>query len=205
MEIVRGHTSGGSLRWISEADQGIYDAMNKGVALATGELIGFLNSDDRYTDEHVLSDIVTAYRSTGCDFVYGDLHMVNRQGRLVRHWRSGAIPPTGLSGSQIPHPTLFVRRQLLNQLDPPFDPRYRISADLKQQLILINRMRARGTYIPRPLTQMRTGGTSTRNLSGYLIGWRESARAYNEVFGGGGGWYTLKKVISKTRGIRWMG
>ena len=102
--------------------------MNKGVALATGELIGFLNWDNRYTDEHVLSDIVTAYRSTGCDFVYGEVHMVNRQGGLVRHWQSGAIPPTGLSGSQIPHPTLFVRRQLLNQLDPPFDPRYRISA-----------------------------------------------------------------------------
>lgn len=205
MSIVRNRQAADArVRWISEADRGIYDAMNKGAALATGEFVGFLNSDDRYADERVLADVVATSRLTGCDFVYGDLHMVNGQGRVVRHWKSGAIPPTGLSGTQIPHPTLFIRRRLLTQLAPSFDPSYRISADLKQQLIIINKLGAKGAYIRRPLACMRLGGASTRGLAGYLLGWRESARAYNEVFGGGGSWYTLKKVISKTKGIRRM-
>jgi len=192
------------VRWISEADKGIYDAMNKGVALATGELVGFLNSDDRYADARVLADVVAAYESSHCDFVYGNLQMVNAQGRVVRNWKTGSIPPGGLTGTQIPHPALFVSRQLLGKIQPPFDPSYQISADLKQQLIFVNKMRARGTYLPRPLALMRLGGASTRGLSGYLLGWRESARAYNEVFGKGGYWYTLRKVISKAKGIRRM-
>jgi glycosyltransferase involved in cell wall biosynthesis len=190
------------VRSVSEADNGIYDAMNKGVALATGELIGFLNSDDRYADAHVLAEVVAAYESSHCDFVYGNLQMVNAQGRVVRNWKTGSIPPQGLTGTQIPHPALFVSRQLLGKIQPPFDPSYRISADLKQQLIFINKMRARGTYLPRPLALMRLGGASTQGLSGYLLGWRESARAYNEVFGKGGCWYTLRKVVSKAKGIR---
>jgi glycosyltransferase len=204
MEIVRRYDRS-IARSISEADVGIYDAMNKGIRLATGDLVGFLNSDDRYLDANVLADVVAAYESSRCDFIYGDLHMVNDQGRLVRHWKTGGIPSTGLTGMQIPHPVLFVRRELLLEIKPPFDPSYRISADLKQQLILVNRMRAKGTYIRRPLAVMRIGGASTRGLSGYLAGWRESARAYNDVFGSGGGWYTVKKVFSKIKGVRHWG
>ena len=201
MAIVRQYESI-ALRWISEADQGIYDAMNKGAAIARGDMIGFLNSDDRYADAQVLADVEAAYTNHGCDYVYGDLRMVDAQGRLVRHWQTGIIPPAGLTGTQIPHPALFVSRRLLSEIKPPFDPSYRISADLKQQLIFVNKMRARGFYIRRPLTVMTMGGASTRHLSGYLVGWRESARAYNDVFGSGGGWYTVKKVLSKAKGVR---
>jgi glycosyltransferase involved in cell wall biosynthesis len=201
MSIVREQESG-NVRWISEADKGIYDAMNKGVALAQGDLVGFLNSDDRYCDANVLADVLAAYNSSKCDFVYGDLLMIDDQDRLVRNWETGAVPSDGLTGTQIPHPALFVTRQALRKIDPPFDPSYRISADLKQQLILVNKMRAKGFYIRRPLALMRIGGTSTRSLFSYIVGWRESARAYNDVFGGGGGWYTVKKVLSKAKGIR---
>jgi glycosyltransferase len=201
MAIVRQHGSQIS-RSISEPDRGIYDAMNKGLAMATGELVGFLNSDDRYADANVLSDVTAAYDSNECDFVYGDLHMIDRHGRLVRDWKTGNIPPAGLTGTQIPHPVLFVRRQLLNCIRPAFDPSYRISADLKQQLILINKMRAKGVYIGRPLVLMSIGGASTGDISGYLSGWRETARAYNEIFGRGGWWYTAKKVSSKVKSLR---
>src|SRR5580698_7185701 len=153
MAIVRQHEST-ALRWISEADRGIYDAMNKGAAVARGDMIGFLNSDDRYADPQVLADVEAAYTNHGCDYVYGDLQMVDAQGRLARHWQTGIIPPAGLTGTQIPHPALFVSRRLLSEIKPPFDPSYRISADLKQQLIFVNKMRARGFYIRRPLTVM---------------------------------------------------
>jgi glycosyltransferase len=201
MQIVR--AQGGRVRALSEADRGIYDAMNKGVRFASGELIGFLNSDDCYSDSQVLADVATAYTTAGADFVYGDLDMIGKDGRLVRRWRTGAIPAGGLRGRQIPHPVLWVRRELLQRLAPPFDPSYRISADLKQQLLLINKMGARGSYVRRPLARMGIGGASTSALSSYLTGWRESARAYNEVFGAGGWWFTARKVSSKLPGLRW--
>jgi glycosyltransferase involved in cell wall biosynthesis len=189
-------------RSISEPDRGIYDAMNKGLDLATGDLIAFLNSDDRYADANVLAEVVAAFDSGRCDFVYGDLQMINNDGQVVRHWKTGDIPATGLAGTQIPHPVLFIRRQLLSQLKPAFDPSYRISADLKQQLILINKMRAKGVYVRRPLALMSMGGASTAHLSGYMAGWRETVRAYNEIFGGGGWWFTAKKVTSKVSSLR---
>lgn len=187
---------------ISEPDNGIYDAMNKGLALATGDLVGFLNSDDFYADEEVLSDIAKYFMNNKVDYVYGDIQMLNSAGEVVRDWKTGDIPTKGLLSTQIPHPAFFVRRSLLNCIYPPFDPSYLISADLKQQLILINKLGARGVYIKRPLTFMSIGGVSTMSLRSYILGWRESARAYNEVFGSGGCWYTIKKVASKIKGVR---
>src|SRR5262249_10159775 len=97
-------------RAVSEPDKGIYDAMNKGLAMASGDLVAFLNSDDRYADPQVLSDVAKAYEAGACDYVYGDLQMVNRSGQVVRDWKTGEVPAGGLRGTQIPHPVLFVRR-----------------------------------------------------------------------------------------------
>jgi glycosyltransferase involved in cell wall biosynthesis len=201
LEIVRLHGAHVA-QIVSEPDDGIYDAMNKGLARATGDLVGFLNSDDVYADEVVIRDVAQCFTVGEVDFVYGDIQMLNDAGEVVRHWQTGDVPAKGLWNTQIPHPALFVRRSLLNSLSPAFDPSYRISADLKQQLILINKHGARGSYIKRPLTLMSIGGASTAGLRSYVAGWKESARAYNEVFGGAGWWYTIKKVASKVRGIR---
>jgi len=187
---------------VSERDAGIYDAMNKGLRLATGELVGFLNSDDCYADSSVLSDVAAACRTAAADFVYGDVRMVNAAGQTVRDWKTGEVAQSGLNGSQIPHPSLFVRKRVLDAISPPFDPKYRIASDLKQQLIFINKHGARGAYVARALVIMRMGGTSTSSLSSYMTGWRECALAYNEVFGSGGVWFTAKKVLSKVRGLR---
>ncbi len=201
LEIVRCRGTHVS-RVLSEPDNGIYDAMNKGLALATGDVVGFLNSDDAYADSTVISDVARSFSNSNVDYVYGDIQMLNEAGEVVRHWQTGAISVDGLRSTQIPHPALFVRRSLLDSLSPAFDPSYRISADLKQQLILINKLGARGVYIKRPLTLMSIGGASTGGLRSYAAGWQESIRAYNDVFGGGGWWYTFKKVASKVRGIR---
>jgi len=187
---------------ISEPDSGLYDAMNKGLKHATGEMVGFLNSDDIYVDDEVLADVARLLDQSGADFVYGDLVMVDRDGVVRRHWISGDLPPYGLGRNQLPHPALFIRRDVLKKINPPFDPTYAIAADLKQQLILTSQMRARGAYLRRPLVRMTLGGESTRNLKSYLRGWRESTRAYNEVFGHGGIWFTIRKVLAKLSGVR---
>jgi glycosyltransferase len=189
-------------RVISEPDEGIYDAMNKGLSFASGDLVAFLNSDDVYSDSEVLADVACAFDSNSVDFVYGDLLMLNEKGDVVRDWKSGEIPPAGLTGTQIPHPVLFVKRSLLNQIEPSLDSSYRIAADLKQQLIIINKLKANGFYIRRSLVKMAIGGTSTNGLRSYLEGWKESGRAYNEVFGQGGVMFTVKKVLSKFKGLQ---
>ncbi len=189
-------------RLVSETDDGIYDAMNKGLALATGDLIAFLNSDDHYSDQNVLSDVATACESAISDFAYGDIRMVNSSGRTIRAWKTGVIPSNTLKVPQIPHPAFFVRKKVLDKIIPAFDSSYKIAADLKQQLIIIKKLGANGIYVSRTLVIMRLGGASTGNLASYLAGWNESVRAYNEVFGSGGGWFALRKVLSKIKGLR---
>jgi glycosyltransferase involved in cell wall biosynthesis len=186
---------------VSEPDRGIYDAMNKGLAMSTGGFVGFLNSDDVYADVHVLAEVALAFAG-GADYVYGDIEMVDDHGRVVRHWHAGRLPGGRLRHRQLPHPAFFVRRDWLMRLEPAFDVSLRIAADLKQQLILIDKLGAQGTYLERPLARMRVGGASTANLGSLMEGWRESRLAYDQVFGGGGRWYTLAKVAAKLGGIR---
>jgi glycosyltransferase involved in cell wall biosynthesis len=189
-------------RIVSEPDNGIYDAMNKGVRLATGEIVAFLNSDDAYADANVIGDVVAAFDDRSIGLVYGDIDMVDQQGRLVRRWVTGAIDARARVVKQIPHPAMFVRRSALEALPIPFDPAYRIAADLKQQLMLLNIQRVGARYLDRPLAAMLIGGRSTAGLGSYVDGWRESARAYDEVFGRLGWWYTIRKVASKITGVR---
>ena len=190
------------VRIVSTPDKGIYDAMNQGFFASTGDIVAFLNSDDYYADDHVLADILTTFRNNNCDFVYGNITMASLTGEVVRFWRVGEISEAGLIGQQIPHPGLFIKRDVVSRLEMPFDPSYKISADLKQQLIFINKNKCKGKYINRQLVIMETGGESTNSFKSYLLGWKESIRAYNEVFGSGGLWFVIKKVLSKFQGIQ---
>jgi glycosyltransferase involved in cell wall biosynthesis len=187
---------------ISKPDVGIYDAMNQGFFASSGEVVGFLNSDDYYVDANVLSDVLLVFKNTNCDFVYGDIVMASSTGEVVRVWQAGEIGQMGLVGRQIPHPAIFIKREVLMRLDLPFDPMYKISADLKQQLIVINQFKCKGEYLNRPLVIMETGGESTNSFASYYLGWKESVRAYNEVFGSGGLWFVIQKVLSKFKGLR---
>ena len=200
LELVRMHAKRVG-PCVSEPDRGTYDAMNKGLALSSGDFVGFLNSDDVYQDARVLEDVAQAFEQ-GAHFVYGDIDMVDDQGQLVRHWRAGPLPGGRLGRRQLPHPAFFVRRDWLLRLRPAFDDSLRIASDLKQQLILIDQLGARGLYIERPLARMRVGGASTASVANIMAGWRESRRAYNDVFGRGGWWYTVAKVSAKLGGVR---
>jgi glycosyltransferase involved in cell wall biosynthesis len=187
---------------VSEPDDGIFDAMNKGVRLAKGEIVAFLNSDDAYADTDVIRDVVAAFDDRSVGIVYGDVDMMDKKGRLVRRWVTRPIDLRATLVKQIPHPAMFVRREVLGALSVPFDSTYRIAADLKQQLLLLHVQRVGVRYIDRTLAIMLTGGRSTASLAGYVDNWRESARAYNEVFGRLGWWYALCKMAVKVRGVR---
>jgi glycosyltransferase involved in cell wall biosynthesis len=186
----------------SERDAGIYDALNKGFILSTGDVVGILHSDDIYYDASVLERVAEAFEDPHIDYVFGDIEMINAAKKPVRYWKAGPLLDGRITSTQIPHPSLFLSRRLLDKLRPPFDSSYRISADLKQQLIFANVLHAKGAYIPAPLVKMRIGGTSTANPRAYLDGWKESRRAWNEVHGSGGTTYVLKKVFSKLKGLK---
>ena len=187
---------------ISERDEGIYDALKKGFAVAKGDVVGILHSDDRFYDSHTLSLVASAFYDGAVDYVYGDILMVRKSGRVGRYWRSGELKGGKITRTQLPHPSIFLSKQLVNRITPVFDASYEIAADLKQQLIFANQLEARGRYLNKPLVRMRLGGTSTKSAFAYYRGWRESARAWNEVNGKGGWVYVFKKLASKVKGIR---
>lgn len=166
-------------KMISEPDGGIYDAMNKGINLATGQIVGFLNADDVYADDHVIADIAAAVRTEGYDAVYGDLVYVPRDdpARVLRYWETGEYRPGAFhSGWVPPHPTFFCRRSLFEKFGG-FNPLYRIAGDFELMLRLIERHGIRVGYVPRPLVRMRVGGRAN-TIHGMLCGNREILRAF---------------------------
>jgi glycosyltransferase len=151
---------------VSEPDHGIYDALNKGVLRATGDVVGFLHADDIYAGPDVLKMIADAFTDPSIDAVYGDLVYVRRNNvsRVVRRWRAGHADPRSLKwGWMPPHPTLYVRRERLASAGL-FDTEYRIAADYDMILRLMTARDFRARYIPEVLIKMRVGGVSNRSL-----------------------------------------
>jgi|SRR5450830_105365 len=151
---------------ISEKDRGIYDALNKGISEATGDVVGFLHSDDLYQDAHVLEKVARAFEDPEVDAVYGDLVYVKHDDikQVVRYWRSGAFSQDALSnGWMPPHPTFYVRRSVYEKLGG-FDTRYRIAADYDTVLRFLGANKIKVAYIPEILVRMRVGGISNRSL-----------------------------------------
>ena len=164
---------------ISEPDAGIYDALNKGIALATGDVVGFLHADDFYAHENVVAQIAAAFADPQVDAVYGDLDYVGKEdpSRVLRHWVGGSFSRAALSrGWMPPHPTLYVRRELYQRLGS-FDTTYRIAADYECILRIFSAPDVTVTYIPEVLVRMRTGGASNRSLQNIWIKSREDYRA----------------------------
>ena len=165
---------------ISEPDRGIYDAMNKGVDLAEGEFVGFLNADDVYTSPTVISEVAAAAEMNHMDGVYGDLMYIGRQDtqRVVRYWRAGQYRPKAFySGWVPPHPTFFCRTELYREFGG-FNPEYRIAGDFELMLRFIEKQHIHIEYIPKPFVRMRVGGKAN-TLRGILQGNREIVHAFH--------------------------
>lgn len=155
-----------NVRWVSEPDEGIYNAINKGIRLATGDVIGFLHSDDVLYSSDSIGQIVDALESSQADVAYGDLQYCNGD-KVVRRWKSNAFDPRALKfGWMPPHPTLYVRREVYEQVGK-YDEWFRISADY-DIILRIFTAGYKTCYIPEVLVKMNTGGASNKNTKARL-------------------------------------
>jgi glycosyltransferase involved in cell wall biosynthesis len=177
LEIIRRHPR--ITRWLSEPDRGIYDAMNKGIALSTGDVIGLLNSDDVYVDDTVLSQVAEAFIDPQVEACFADLIYVNQHDpkRIVRYWKSCEYR-TGLfeHGWMPAHPTFFVRRTVYERFGG-FDRSFRRQADFELTLRLLAIHKIRSVYIPRIWVRMRMGGVSNSSIRGVIRGNIEAYQA----------------------------
>lgn len=184
MDIVRHYEPefGGRMKWISEKDKGIYDAMNKGIRMATGDVIGILNSDDFYTSDNVLEQINMTFEKDNVDAVYADIHFVDDSdlNKTVRYY-SSKVFRRGLMrlGFMPAHPSFYIKKVCFDKIGL-YNTSYRIAADFEFLLraIFINRIKTK--YIEEDFVTMRTGGVSTSGLSSHKLIMKEHLRAFKE-------------------------
>ena len=161
----------GRMRWISEPDRGIYDAMNKGVAMATGDVVGLLNSDDFYASDDILETIAREFSTLDKpDAIYGDVHYVDAVDttKIVRYYSSRKFTRKRMLMGYMPaHPSFYVRRECYERYGT-FDTSYRVAADFDNllRLVYINRIRMR--YVSKDFVAMRIGGASTSGINSHL-------------------------------------
>ncbi len=152
---------------ISEPDNGLYEALNKGIRLASGDLVGILHSDDFYEDAKVLAGVAAEIEKKNADACYGDLLYVrqNDASKITRYWRAGKCGPSKfLRGWMPPHPTLFVKRRVYESYGL-FNPALGSAADYEFMLRVLYKQGISVSYIPRVLVRMRTGGMSNASLA----------------------------------------
>ena len=184
MDIVREYEPlfGGRMRYVSEPDRGIYDAMNKGIGMATGDVVGMLNSDDFYTSVDVLDGVARVMSHTGVDAVYGDVHYVNDGdlGKCVRYYSSRLFGRGWMRFGFMPaHPSFYCRRSVYER-DGAFDFSYRVAADFENLLRLIFVHRISICYMPVDFVTMRTGGASSSGWRSHRQIMRDHLRALRQ-------------------------
>ncbi len=172
LEVVK---SFGFSRLLVGPDDGIYDALNKGIRAAKGEIVGFLHSDDVFSNEKVLSTIAQTFKPD-VEACYGDLIYVNG-GRTVRNWIAGSYRRSKLAwGWMPPHPTYYMRRTFYEKFGL-YDKSFKISADYEAMLRYLWEQGVKPVYIPKVLVEMATGGASNRNLANILLKTKEDISA----------------------------
>jgi len=175
-------------QWISEPDQGIYDAMNKGIEMATGQVIGFLHSSDVYAHPRVIEEVARVFEKSNVSSVYGDLQYVDKENlnRVIRNWKSSPYRHGKFrQGWMPPHPTFFVRKEIYEKYGY-FNTDFRIAGDYELMLRFLERYRISAAYIPEVLVKMRWGGMSNGGIKNILIKSYEDYRAWgmNDLNGG---------------------
>lgn len=165
---------------ISEKDDGIYFAINKGVAAASGDIIGILHADDFYTTDHVISDVVKLMAAANAATLYGDLQYVHRENtdKIIRNWQAGNYTnDLFLKGWMPPHPAFFVKRSCYQKYGL-FNTSLRSAADYEMMLRLLHKYKCSTVYLPQVLVKMRVGGKSNVSLMNRIKANREDKKAW---------------------------
>ena len=192
LDLIRTYSPkfGDRLKVISEPDQGIYDAMNKGTQMATGDVIGILNSDDFYTSADALQVIADTFANNDIDATYGDIHFVNDDdlSKCVRYYSSAIFRRSFMRFGLMPaHPSFYCKKAVYEKYGS-FDTSYKVAADFENLLRIIYVGNIKTKYIPKDFVTMRTGGASTAGLSSRTQIMKDHLRAlkangiYSNVF-----------------------
>lgn len=163
---------------LSEPDKGMYDAMNKGLRLATGDVIGILNSDDFYADNTIIAQVVNRFLESGADSLYADIAFVSKDNlnKIVRYYSSGSFKPWKFRFGYMPaHPSFFLKKAMYNKYGL-FKTDYKLCADFDLLVRLYHTHHITSTYLPKMVVKMRMGGKSNQSLKNILLLNREILR-----------------------------
>lgn len=181
IDIVKSYESefSGRLKWVSEKDEGIYDAMNKGIKMASGDVVGILNSDDYFTSDDILQTVDNAFKSHEIDAIYGDIHFI-RDGnpqKCVRYYSSRMFRPFWLRFGFMPaHPSFYCKREIFDKAGL-YSLDYKIGADYEMMVRLFKRHKIKSLYANKDFVTMRTGGASNNNVRSRLTLIEEDVKA----------------------------
>jgi glycosyltransferase involved in cell wall biosynthesis len=179
VEVIKRYTDG-TAKIISEPDQGIYDALNKGLRISSGDVVGILNGDDLYAHDRVLDLVADVFENRRVDSCYGDLQYIDRKdtNKVIRHWKSSEYRHGKFRcGWMPPHPTFFVKRGIYEKFGY-FNTNFRIAADYELMLRFLEGNRITTHYIPHVLIKMRVGGVSNRSLRNIVLKSYEDYKAW---------------------------
>lgn len=184
IDIVKSYESefSGRLKWVSEKDKGIYDAMNKGIKMASGDIVGILNSDDYFTSDDILQTVADAFKRQEIDAIYGDIHFI-RDGnpkKCIRYYSSRMFRPFWLRFGFMPaHPSFYCKREIFDKAGL-YSLDYKIGADYEMLVRLFKRLKIKTLYVNKDFVTMRTGGASNTNVRSRLTLIEEDVKACRE-------------------------
>ena len=184
VKIIKEYESkfNGQMRWVSEPDKGLYDAMNKGIRMATGDIVGIINSDDFYHRTDVIAKVVEGFQENGIEAIYGDVRFVNPDNldKTVRYYSSKHFSPQLFRYGFMPaHPTFFTYRRYFEEFGY-YKTDYKIAADYELLIRFLYTHKLKSKYLPLDFMKMRMGGTSTASIKSNILLNKEIVRAGRE-------------------------
>ena len=171
----------GRMKWISEKDNGIYDAMNKGIQLTTGDVIGILNSDDFFSSNDIIQQIANAFNNNNIDAVYGDIHFINpTNNKCIRYYSSKIFKRSMMRFGLMPaHPSFYIKKECFSKFGL-YDTKYKIAADFEFLLRTIFIGKIKTQYLPIDMVTMRIGGISTSGFKSRRTIMKEHLKAFKK-------------------------